>query len=84
MSNNLCPKCGKPSTITIGPYYVNDFCQCYTVTDVTADLRAEISRLTSELTNARELLAMALAEGDRLNAEIESLRLQLEIEKDYE
>ena len=37
------------------------------------ELTAEISRLTSELTNGRELLAMALAEGERLTAEVESL-----------
>jgi chromosome segregation ATPase len=55
MSDNLCPKCGKPSTITIGPYYVNDFCQCWGSTAPNAEyvsnctLRQEIARLKAEV-----------------------------------
>ena len=75
LSNFICPICKL--------LYYGDKC-LHRYTDVILFQAAEISRLTSELTNGRELLAMALAEGERLTTEVESLRLQLEIEKDYE
>ena len=78
MSDNVCPKCGKPTTMSLGPYYVNDFCQCYTITDVVADLQSEIARLKAELEKAESERDEALLNAQCWNKDSDMWETQAE------
>ena len=68
-----CYDCGTMAQLACLPGTKDESIGQWNTRPIEDELTAEISRLTSELTNGRELLAMALAEGERLTAEVESL-----------
>ena len=88
----LCPKCGRINRIVLGPWYLDDYCQCPPSNEIKTlkvgrrnwdamisereQMQSEIARLKAELKDRQELLAYAMAEGDRLKAAIEQAEIE--------